>query len=269
VVRSLTYGTANTTGNLANGKLTVAEAGNFYDATNNFQFRDTSTYGGTDGRVSQRVTLGGLVDGNQGTFTLGYTWSPLGDVATVTYPQKTGVGSARTVTNTYSNGFLTKVAQGATNYASSISYHTNATVNRVTYGNGVWLDHTKDPNDMARPAGISLGNATSSWSTGTYGYDGTGNIITMTGTSTDTFVYDKVSRIKEARQTVGGVLKTQAYAYDTFGNLSSITTNGTPRGLAVDGLRHNWQYRCDRLHSTVSSVLGNQGQSFLTSSALP
>jgi hypothetical protein len=54
--------------------------------------------------------------------------------------------------------------------------------------------------------------------------------------STDTFVYDKVSRIKEARQTAGGVLKAQAYAYDTFGNLSTITTNGTPRTLAVDGL---------------------------------
>ena len=31
----------------------------------------------------------------------------------------------------------------------------------------------------------------------------------MTGTSSDTFVYDEVSRIKEARQTVGGVLKSQ------------------------------------------------------------
>jgi hypothetical protein len=64
--------------------------------------------------------------------TLGYMWSPLGDVATVTYPQKSGVGSARTITNTYTHGFLTKIAQGATNYASAISYHTNATVNRVT-----------------------------------------------------------------------------------------------------------------------------------------
>ncbi|HPA79478.1 MAG TPA: RHS repeat-associated core domain-containing protein [Thermoanaerobaculales bacterium] len=237
VVRSLTYGTANTSGNLANGKLTIAEAGNFYDGTNNFQFRDTSTYGGTDGRVSQRVTLGGLEGVNQGTFTLGYTWSPLGDVATVTYPQKAGVGSARTVTNTYTNGFLTKVAQGATNYASAISYHTNATVNRVTYGNNVWVDHAKDPNDMARPSQITLGNATSAWDTGSYSFDGAGNIITMTGTSTtDTFVYDKVSRIKEARQTVGGVLKTQSYAYDTFGNLTTITTNGTPRTVAVDAL---------------------------------
>ena len=143
----------------------------------------------------------------------------------------------RRVTNTYTNGFLTKVAQGATNYASSISYHTNATVNRVTYGNSVWVDHAKDGNDMARPSRISLGNATSSWDTGSYGYDGAGNIITMTGTSTtDTFVYDIISRIKEARQTVGGVLKTQAYAYDSFGNLSTITTNGTPRTLAVDAL---------------------------------
>jgi hypothetical protein len=66
----------------------------------------------------------------------GQRWDEFGDVATVTYPQKVGVGSARTVTNTFTNGFLTTVAQGATNYASSISYHTNATVNRVSCWNG-------------------------------------------------------------------------------------------------------------------------------------
>jgi hypothetical protein len=68
--------------------------------------------------------------------SLGYTWSPLGDVATVTYPQKTGLPPARIVTNTYSNGFLTTVAQGVANYASSISYHTNATVDRDSCWNG-------------------------------------------------------------------------------------------------------------------------------------
>jgi YD repeat-containing protein len=51
----------------------------------------------------------------------------------------------------------------------------------------------------------------------------------MTGTSTtDTFVDDSVSRIKEARQNVGGV-KTQAYAYDSFGNLSSMRVAGSQR----------------------------------------
>jgi hypothetical protein len=32
------------------------------------------------------------------------------------------------------------------------------------------------------------------------------------------------------------VLKTQAYAYHALGKLSSITTNGTTRGLAPDAL---------------------------------
>jgi hypothetical protein len=61
------------------------------------------------------------VGGNQGTFTQTLTWSDLGVPATLTYPQKAGVGPARTVTFDYTNGWLSRVHEGATNYASSIS----------------------------------------------------------------------------------------------------------------------------------------------------
>ena len=39
--------------------------------------------------------------------------------------------------NTYANGFLTKVAQGPTDYASSITYHTNGMINVVTHENSI------------------------------------------------------------------------------------------------------------------------------------
>ena len=174
------------------------------------------------------------VEGRTIAFDLG--WTEPGDVATVTYPQKSGVGPARTVSNAYSYGLLTGVSEGGTSFAPSITYHTNMTPNRITFGNGAWLDHAKDPYDMARPSRITLGNASSSWDTGVYGYDGAGNITTMAGASTDTFVYDRVSRIKEARVTVGGQVKTQSYTYDSFSNVKTITTNGSTRSLAVDTL---------------------------------
>jgi hypothetical protein len=72
-------------------------------------------------RVCQRDTLAGIVGGNQGTFTQSFTWSDLGVPATVTYPQKVGVGPARTVTFDYTIGWLSRVHEGSTDYASSIS----------------------------------------------------------------------------------------------------------------------------------------------------
>jgi RHS repeat-associated protein len=70
----------------------------------------------------------------------------------------------------------------------------------------------------------------------------------MTGSATDTFFYDKVSRIKEARQTVGGLLKTQAYAYDTFGNLTTIGT----QTLVVDPLTN--RISCQECYDAAGSM---------------
>jgi hypothetical protein len=70
----------------------------------------------------------------------------------------------------------------------------------------------------------------------------------MTGTSTDTFVYDKVSRIKEARQYVSGLLKTQSYAYDSFGNLTTIGT----QALVVDPLTN--RISCQECYDAAGSM---------------
>jgi RHS repeat-associated protein len=221
VLRSLSYATANSAGNLAKGKLVSAES---MDA-NNFKALEALTYGGVDGRISKRTTLAGA--SNQNTFTLDLTWSPLGKVASVTYPQIiTGVAPTRTVTNTYEHGVLTRVAEGTTNYASEITYHNNGAINRVTYGNQVWVEHAKDPDDMSRPRSITMGNAGIPWTTGDYLYDGAGNIKAM---GADTFRYDKVNRLAEAN--IGS--HTQSYTYDAYANLTSITTDDAYWTIAV------------------------------------
>lgn len=79
------------------------------------------------------------------------SWTDLEDIASLTYPQKAGVGPARMVTFDYTNGWLTRVHEGTTNYASSISYHPNGMINQVAHGNTTTDLFGKDANDVARP----------------------------------------------------------------------------------------------------------------------
>jgi RHS repeat-associated protein len=242
-LKSFTFATANGANDWANGKLRQATANNWYDIsvpTSNFLSQETYTYGGVGGRVSQRDTLAGIVGGNQGTFTATFTWSDLGVPATVTYPQKAGVGPARTVTFDYTNGWLTRVHEGTTNYASSISYHANGMVNQVARPNSTTDTYAKDSNDIARPASVRVQGllGLTLWYTGTYTYDGSGNVWKMTnGGNIDTFVYDKVSRLREGK--IISVAKKQCQSYDAFGNIKGQATVAssqtcTPSSWSVD-----------------------------------
>jgi hypothetical protein len=173
ILKTFTFATANGSNDWANGKLRQAVANSYYDPgsqTTYFLSQETYTYGGTGGRISQRDTLAGIVGGYQGTFTQGFTWSDLGVPASVTYPQKAGVGSARTVTFDLTNGWLTRVHEGATNYASSISYHANGMVNQVVRPNSTTDTYGKDANDIARPASVTVRGplGLTLWTTGTY-----------------------------------------------------------------------------------------------------
>ncbi|OYW07135.1 MAG: hypothetical protein B7X11_00465 [Acidobacteria bacterium 37-65-4] len=239
-LKSFTFATANGGGDYANGKLRTAVANNYYDPntpTANFLSQETYTYAGVGGRVSQRSTLAGIVGANQGTFTQGFTWNDLGLPATLTYPQFAGVGPARTVTFGLTNGWLTRVHEGTTNYASSISYHSNGMVNQVVHPNNTTDTYAKDPNDMQRPASVTVRGLLGLmlWTTNTYVYDGSGNVKAM---GTDTFTYDPVSRLVTG--TINTVAKKQCMAYDAFGNavradvIASTGTCLTTPAISID-----------------------------------
>ena len=160
------------------------------------QVEETYAYGGVAGRVSQR-DLAITLNGNTGeTFTQSWTYNDLGDVASVTYPKCTfsrctsdGAGTTRTVSPTYTRGYLTAVP----GYANAITYHPSGLVNAITHANGVVVTHAADPNAMARPASITATKGTiTHWSTDTYGYDGAGNVTAIGGSY---FLYDGVSRL--------------------------------------------------------------------------
>jgi RHS repeat-associated protein len=69
------------------------------------------------------------------------------------------------------------------------------------------------------------------WTTGTYAYDGSGNIKSI-GTA-DTFVYDKFGRVVSG---TAGAGHQQNYTYDRYGNLNTITTVVTGQSDSVTSL---------------------------------
>jgi hypothetical protein len=113
-------------------------------------------------------------------------------------------------------------------------------VKSVVHTNGMTETIAHDPNRLARPGSISASGPFASWTTGAYSWDGVGNIKTMGGSW---FLYDKVSRLKEAHVKTGpagtGAEVWQAYSYDGFGNLTGyVGTVGRnlPTDLATNKL---------------------------------
>ncbi len=65
------------------------------------------------------------------------------------------------------------------------------------------------------------------WQTGSYVYDGTGNIKSI---GTEQYRYDRYGRLKTATVAPG---RTQSATYDAFGNILTLTTDGATLTLGV------------------------------------
>ncbi len=89
------------------------------------------------------------------------------------------------------------------------------------------------------------------WQTGSYAYDGAGDVKTV---GSDSFVYDTVSRLRSG--SVSAVGKTQCYGFDAFGNLNGQSTvitgqTCTPSPIAIDPTTN-------RLSAVTYDTAGNQ-----------
>ncbi len=239
LLKSFVFGTANGTGDRRNGKLVQATRYNYPSiGMTNYQVLLTQsyTYGGRGGRVS-RLDTANLFNGAVAeSFTQALAYSPLGEISSLEYPQCTfpecaGVAaSPRTVTFNFTQGFLT----GVPGYTGTIpgtsfgiTYYPNLLVNQVAHSNGAVDTQTNDPNSMRRPGSISATAPLASWSSGTYLYDGAGNITKMGNAR---FLYDPVSRLKDATvflgNSGGGASVQQTYSFDPFGNIQAIGGSG-------------------------------------------
>jgi hypothetical protein len=104
-------------------------------------------------------------------------------------------------------------------------------VNTIIHGNSIYDVYGKDGNDLPRPASVSAmpSGLLTLWTTGSYSYDGSGNVWKMVnGGTTDTFVYDKVSRLLEGTLVSAG--KKQCQSFDAFGNITGQATVASGSG---------------------------------------
>jgi YD repeat-containing protein len=214
------------TGTTCQGKLAAAARYNYDPDLGTVTVTESIQYGGIGSRPSRRDRSVG--SSNTGAFSgesffFAQTYNTLGDLSTLTYPcRSTTAGTCKpadrtppVVNNGYTNGFLTSVAPstGAA-WASSITYQPTGLASTISHGGGVTETWAADPNGMARPQTISATDSTGAtvWSTGTYLYDGAGNIKQIGAAS---YVYDAFNRL--ASWNSGPLTGTYALA-TAFGN---------------------------------------------------
>lgn len=235
--KSFDYGTANLTGNRRLGRMWRASRYNYVwlgPSPYTVLIQETYTFGGPAGAVSARATQS-YVNGAAGdAFTQGWAYDQLGNVTTLTYPRctaaactGTAAATSRTVSFAHTNGWLTSVP----GYATSIGYHPNGMVHQIAHANGVTYTQAADPSGMRRPGSYSVTNSATGaamWQSGAYAYDGAGNVTAIGGATNS---YDAVSRLVSGSVFTGplasGVYRTQSAEYDPFGNMKSLTTNGS------------------------------------------
>lgn len=261
-LKVFTFATGNSGTNRRQGKVWLADRYNYVtlnDIPFTVQVRETYEYTGTAGAVSRRDTQFYVNGGGAESFTQGFTWDDLGDVTVIDYPQCTNSGCnnpwPQTVSFNYSLGFLTSVP----GYAS-LTYHPSGTLHQIARTNGVTDTYSPDPAGLPRPAAISTSGASVDWSSGTYRYDGEGN-VSQIGSSH--FAYDAVSRLTDATiylgETGGGTSRWRSYEYDAFGNLRAVSGYGG-RTIPVDPTTN--RLAGGALHDAAGNVTSWNGRSF-------
>ena len=189
-------------------------------------------YEGESGRVSQRQTRYHLA-GTTYAFITGFSYDDLGNMSQIDYPRClhhgcVGDDPPRTVDFGHTRGYLSSVP----GFASSLTYQRGGMLHKVSHTNSVVETIAVDPTyPFDRPYRISTSGVTNgNWNTGVYAYDGSGNIR---GIDDESFRYDRMSRLITGQVDVGGVTKTQSLTYDAYGNLLSLTTDGTTQPTAT------------------------------------
>jgi RHS repeat-associated protein len=216
---------------------------------------ETNEYQGRGGRPSKRTTQMTVGSATAEAWVFSAQYDPLGNVSQLQYPTCAGAscGSgqgtpARSQTFTYARGLLTAIP----GWASSISYHPNLMVAEVAHVNNTKEVVANDPDGMLRPQSIAVKSTspvTTLWQTGTYAFDDGGNILSMTGTATDRYRYDRASRLREADLDSVSSNAAQTVTFDVYGNLTQATTNGTGISFNTDAATNHLQSQVGNLVS--------------------
>ena len=143
----------------------------------------------------------------------------------------------RAIDFTYAHGLLTEVESLAT----QLSYQLGGMLHTVDHANGVTETLTAPSNRFQRSDSISTsGVGGAHWDTGTYAYDGFGNIKDIDG---DFFKHDRMSRLLQGAISVGGASKIQKMTYDVVGNITRLGTDGSVFNTLTNPARNQPSHR--------------------------
>jgi RHS repeat-associated protein len=190
--------------------------------------------------ISSYDALGRVTGSGEGpvataAYLFGYTWYANGTLNTETYPSTTAI------TNTLTGaGRISQVAQGTTNFASSVAYAPQGAISTALLGNLVkeqWTYNSRQQttgvtqtnmNPQSALNGQSILNLGWAYSTS----NNNGNVQSATlGGYAQSFGYDNVNRLQSVSETQNGSQTWQQhYTYDAVGNRwvdsSNVPLNG-------------------------------------------
>jgi RHS repeat-associated protein len=188
---------------------------------------DDLDYSDPVGRLSARTTTNSI-SGGLSPQVESWIYDAAGEIVQHTHPRSSGLFAVQTA---YDHGLPTAVSANGLPVIVSATYQPSGLLASYVTGNNTGHNVTTiiaiDANSLPRPGQISTAGASMTFDTGSYSYDGAGNITRM---GSDTFGYDQLSRLTSG-QLIG--LGTQTFSYDRWGNLTS-TGGPNPRSFPTN-----------------------------------
>ncbi|MCU0306005.1 MAG: RHS repeat-associated core domain-containing protein [Thermoanaerobaculales bacterium] len=258
------------------GQLTVAEGGGGPEILVSQHY----TYAGVGGNVSVQTTTASVTSGGvplvpARSFTIGYAWDALGNLASVAYPGAVVTSGddppSREIQYTFDMGWPKHVidfsSQGdSSELLATLAYNPNGTLGELVHANGVTDTRSQDLWMMGRPSEMATETTSTGldlWTTGLISYDGTGRIHQMGG---DSYRYDRLGRVTQAAVTMpGGGAWSYGTDYDAFGNIEVQSATGPqsssmmmipvdPWSNRVDGAEYDWSGNMTAMSYGMSST---------------
>ena len=201
--------------------------------------------------AGRQVSRADMIDGL--TFTTGFNYNPTDDLTAISYP--TTGATRRLVTLQYdAEHRVTRVSEGATDYASAFVYHPSGQVLSFLSGNGVVNTFTFDA-QRYWPTSVAAGG----WSLQYQNYDQVGNVRSLVDNRpaySQTFTYDALDRLVTAT----GAFGPSTYAYDAHGNRT--TAGGTTYTYEPGTLRLSSQGVATFTYDNAGNLLSAPGKAF-------
>jgi RHS repeat-associated protein len=213
-----------------------------FEVTDDFTYKDCATpAAGCNGLLSRDTTTVSPPSGSAFlSAAVSYDYDHLGQMMRIDYPVVDGTAAgARSVQYGYQYEYLISVFQGGARRAE-IFYHLNGVPKSVQYAAAAAKDTIPaDSSGLPRPGGFEWAWNGTTQRSGTYKYDGGGNIsgigVTVPGTlPVERYKYDQGSRVKSADMGNGNV---QTYDYDGYGNLIGVATTTPSANMELNAIR--------------------------------